>query len=172
MDNLLASQLGLLESQLKSLSGEWRIIVRSAFDTMSSDTDSLKQAIGQRMQALLRQTEETGDQLENRIKRLEAQSRKLSQLIATRGLTTFLAGAVLATVMSFGGAFLAVTMMINGQQQVTTPQPPVPSALQGSRSVRGPGGLGQVTLLPPNVNVVHCPIGNGSGRICIQRVEE
>ena len=172
MENVLGSQLASLDTQLKSLSDEWKNTVRSAFSTMSSDTDSLKYGVGQRMQTLSRQIGAVEDQIRKQINGLETQSRTLGNLLATRSLTIFLSGVTLATVMSLAGAFLAVTMMINGQQQAVAPKTPVSAALSGSRSLRGTGGLGEVTMLPPAVTLVRCPIGSGSGRICIQQEEQ
>lgn len=170
MENLLGSQLALLDSHLKSWNDEWRNTVRSAFSTMSSDMDRLKHSIGLRMQGTTAQINQTTDQIRTQITSLEQQSRKLNHLIAGRSLTIFLSGAALATLMSFAGSFLAVTMMINSQQ-VNEPRAQVPAALQGSRTLRGAGGLGEVTILPPTVTLARCPIGNGSGRICIQDEE-
>lgn len=172
MENLLGSQLALLDSHLKSWNDEWRNTVRSAFSTMSSDMDRLKHSVELRMQDTTGQINQTTDQIRTQITSLEQQSRKLSHLIAGRSLTIFLSGAALATLMSFAGSFLAVTMMITSQQVTEPRAQQVPAALQGSRTLRGAGGLGEVTMLPPTVTLARCPIGNGSGRICIQDEED
>ena len=98
MEDALSAQLALLDIQLKNWSDEWRNTVRTAFSTMPSDMDSLKRNIWLRMQDISSQADLAGNQVRNQIDSLEAQSQKLSHLVATRSLTIFLSGAALATV--------------------------------------------------------------------------
>ncbi len=172
MDSLLASQLDLLESQLKSLSGAWTKSARSAFSTITSDTAGFENQTRKRLDSLNRETTETLTKVEEKIKALEKRSLRLDRLLNRHmlGRAALVGGTTAA--LTLCGSFLAVTLMIPSQQPTPTPrlaQPP--AALQGSRTIRGVGGLGELIALPPGLVPTRCPIGTGAGRICLQREE-
>ena len=172
MDSLLASQLDSLESQLKSLSGAWTKSARSALSTITSDTAEFENQTRKRLHSLNRETTETLHAIEERVEALQARSLRLNRLLTRHTLARVaLVGGVMAA-LTLSGSFLAVTLMIASNQPTPTPrlaQPP--EALQGSRTIRGVGGLGELIALPPGLVPTRCPLGTGAGRTCLQREE-
>jgi len=172
MDNLLASQLDSLESQLKSLSGAWTKSARSAFSTITNDTAGFEDQTRKRLHSMTREMTEILDAVEERIEALQARSLRMDRLLTRQTLARLaLVGGVMAA-LTLGGSFLAVTLMIASQQPTSTPslaQPP--EALQGSRTIRGVGGLGELIALPLGLVPTRCPLGTGAGRICLRQEE-
>lgn len=176
MNTLLQSLQAKVESQSSATEAQTQEMLNGFERRLSKALSAAQQKIAQDMRGLEELSTLVHDRTASQIKdqarairqataALEA-SRKEWRTVTWKTMLPSYLGGVLLT---FWVLMLAVQLTFP-KPETTTSKPDLATyGLEGTRVIRGPGGLGQVVRLPRGVELATCPIPNpGGGSVCVE----
>ena len=176
MSSLLQSLQAKVETQNQATEAQTQEMLNGFEQHLSQALNAAQQKIMQDMRELQKLSEMIHDRTATQV---EEQARKIRQATAELEdsrkewrtvtwktmLPTYLAGVLL----TFWVLLMAVQLTFPKPQNTTAKPGLAMFGLEGARVSRGPGGLGQVLILPRGVTLADCPIPNlNGGEVCVE----